>query len=132
MSGPSKRLYERYPCDIPIVVQAPRMKNRRFDGIMRDVGMGGALLSIHGSVEGPLLIVEIETSAGKTSFKARIARAIGMDKKKARHYLYGVMFETDLSNQHILRKILDQARAGKWSGQTGTDSGETRRDYWNM
>jgi len=108
------------------------MKKRVFDGLMLDVGMGGALLSILGSVPGPILMVEFQSERERAEVQTRIARAIGRDKQRPRHYLYGVSFETNLSNTHHLRKLIDKARTSKWAGRTGTRSGELRRDYWDI
>lgn len=130
MAGPAKRLHARFDCNIPIQVRVPRMKNRIFDAYMCDVGMGGALLSIRGNVEGPLLHIIVQIGSETADIQTRIARAIGPDKGRRKHYLYGVSFEADLSNEHHLRILIDKARSSGWSGRTGTRSGELRRDYY--
>lgn len=130
MAPPSNRLHARFPCDISIQVSVPAMKNKLFEGAILDIGMGGALLSIKGSVTGPILVVHVQIESVAAEIKTRIARTVGPDKKRARHYLYGVSFETNLQNEHHLRKLIDEARKSKWTQRTGTQSGELRRDYW--
>jgi hypothetical protein len=94
--------------------------------------MGGALLSVKGNATGPILHLVVAIDEKTADIKTRIARIVGMDRKRPKHYLYGVSFESDLSNSHHLKTIIDQARIGRWTAKTGTSDGEIRRNYWKL
>lgn len=125
MDGHSKRTHARFPCLLELRVKAPSMKGKVFAALMLDVGMGGAMLSVKGSATGPILLLNFNLAGKEVEIKARIARAAGPDKTRPRHYLYGVAFETDLSNQHHLRAIIDKARLSR-------PAEELPRDYWRL
>ena len=104
-----KRSYARFPCSLKASVRTPGRRDA-LPAALRDLGMGGALLSLRISIEDREIEVELPSDDGPLSVRSIITRRLGRDPKAPGLWLYGVEFLPHFSERHKLLKIVDRVR----------------------
>ncbi len=92
---------------------------------MLNLGIGGALLCVRGNLKGAYFYIELPLGKKRYKVKAHIAHTVGRDPNEWELYYYGMQFESDLSNDHVIRRLIDNIRGGR-------QAAELKRDYWNL
>jgi hypothetical protein len=132
MSGPAKRIHQRYACRIQVKAVIPGVRERIVFAELLDLGQGGALVSVKAILNGPVIELIVPMDGTEQRFKARIMRTIGRDSHDARFTHYGVRWELHMGNETHLKRLLDMVRTGKMGSPTkGGDNGLSR-DYWSL
>lgn len=102
------------------------------DGVLLDIGLGGAHLVLKGLLDRGAFELELKLDKEPLRLPARLARDIGADAERRSLYHYGVRFTTHLGNIHLLQRVVDGVRGSSWAKRTGSPGGELKRDYWNL
>ncbi len=132
-SAPSRRVHARFSCNIQIRIFSPLQGKDPFKAEMLNLGIGGALLCVRGNLRGPYFHMELPYEKKTFKIKTRIAHTVGRDPHDRELYYYGMQFDSDLSNEHLIRRLIDSIRSrGLFRRRTGDKTGELKRDYWNL
>lgn len=108
---PSNRIHSRHPCSLVVLVRVPG-RREAVPAVARDIGMGGALLSMRTRIDRREIHVELPLEDSTVAIRSVIVRRIEGAGKPGSSWLYGVAFDPHFSERHKLLKIVDKVRTG--------------------
>ncbi|MBI5211462.1 MAG: PilZ domain-containing protein [Elusimicrobia bacterium] len=105
----AKRVFERFPCDLPVTVWAQDGKTRAAEGRLRNLSMGGGLVECGSNLQrAALYFFRIGQGAAAATLSGRVARVIR--EGSVRSNQYGITFTLGAKQQGWIKATIDQLR----------------------
>jgi hypothetical protein len=123
---PSRRIFARYPCDLPIEIHSPVTQARLAEARLLDLSMGGGAISCALALQ-RTIPYEFRFNWGRErlAVTGRVVWTGPLDKK-TRMIRYGVSFNVTPAQEALLKSLVDELRT---KARPDDEDGKLR-DYW--